>query len=193
MGNVRFGIPEELALSLKEAMGLRYFVETGTYKGGTARWASEHFDKVTTIEAYEPRFKETAARLEGELRNVRFIYGDSGKVLRYQLPVGEAALVWLDAHWCGNYELSLENRLECPLLEELEAVRLWDAVLIDDARLFLEKPPRPHDPAQWPSFEEIKVKMGRGRSIFVCEDVIIVVPERYAGVVRDYTERGLGK
>lgn len=173
----------ELALKLRDLFGIEHFVETGTYKGDTTKWAAEHFKNVTTIEAYKPRYEKTFAALN-HLENVEFIFGSSRTKLRRALPKGKAAILWLDAHWCNNYEYSLNTEGECPLIDELKAVRKADCVLIDDARLFLARPHRPHDPAQWPSFGEIRAMLP-GRYIVVWEDVIIAVPVEATQLVRE--------
>lgn len=180
MGSVRLGVPENQALRIRDAMGLNWFVETGTYKGATARWAAAHFGNVITIEWYEPRYLATLPSLS-PFSNLRAVCGDSRIELARNLPE-EPALLWLDAHWCGDYELSVNTLGECPLMEELAAVRPYDALLIDDARLFVGRPKRPHDPAQWPSYDQIRSALP-GRLFRVFEDVIYSLPNEYAGVL----------
>lgn len=190
MGSVTFGIPEELALGLRDGLGLRAFIETGTFRGGTAGWAAEHFERAVTIEAYQPYF-ERAAAARGDRPNLRFVFGDSrielGRILAGE---PEPALIWLDAHWCGNREMSAGTPGECPLREELEAIRAYGVkhvILIDDARLFVEGPPPPHDPAQWPTFEEIRSLLPPGYTALLYQDVIVAVPQRAAALARRLT------
>jgi len=173
MGCVRLGAPTELALKLRDELGLKWFVETGTYKCGTTIWAAQNFEHVATIEMHEPRYLKNLPVLE-KFENVKAICGDSRTELRKNLP-DEPALLWLDAHWCGNYEISVGSPGECPLMEELQAVREFDAVLIDDARLFTGRPERPHDPQQWPTYEQIKAALP-GRYFTIIEDVIVALP-----------------
>ncbi len=180
MGNVRLGVPENIAIALRDAMGLKWFVETGTYKGGTAIWAAGHFENVITIEMHRPRYDETLPCLI-KYPNIRAVYGDSRVELENNLP-DEPALLWLDAHWSGNYELSVGGPGECPLAEELMVVRPYDAILIDDARLFTGRPPRPHDPEQWPTYDQIRAVLP-GRYMTIIDDVIIAIPYQYAEVI----------
>src|SRR3990167_8627091 len=139
MGKFRLGIPQELALKLRDRFGLRYFGETGTYRAGTALWAGENFDKVWTIEGWEPYYNRCAGA-HADKENITFIFGDS----RVKLPevlaeIGEPALVWLDAHWLGNAEVSAGTDGECPIKEEIAALVASGqkhVILIDDARCF---------------------------------------------------------
>jgi hypothetical protein len=51
MGVVYPGVPRKLVLWLRDEAATRDFVETGTNRAGTARWAARHFDRVVSIEA----------------------------------------------------------------------------------------------------------------------------------------------
>lgn len=176
------GVPKPLTLALRDAGQFSAFVETGTYKGDTTRWAAGEFASVTTLEAYKPRYTKTKSGLK-DLSNVRFVHDDSRNLVNYLPDV--PAILWLDAHWCGDYEKSLGTDGECPLIEELAAVRPGDVVLIDDARLFINPPPRPHDPKQWPTMEQIR-KALHGRYTVLVKDVIVSVPLSLAPVVRKH-------
>ena len=50
MGLIRMGPPENLMRKLKDKYELRDFIETGTFHGNTAIWATSQFDNVITIE-----------------------------------------------------------------------------------------------------------------------------------------------
>ena len=182
------GVPKELALALRDAAGVKTFIETGTYKGATAKWAAGEFDKVVTIEWYRPRFRKTKAALSGEYKNVKFCNGDSRTRFQKErkLVKEDAVMLWLDAHWSGNYEQSVGTPGECPLIQELAAVKSNDIVLIDDARLFRNPPPRPHDPEQWPNMRQIRAALP-GRYTVIWNDVIISVPLPLAEIVRQHT------
>lgn len=196
MGDIRLGVHEALVKDLTNEVELNLFIETGTYKGGTAVWAAQNFKQVVTIEAHPPRYEKTAAALAGKYPNLSFRLGDSRRLLRSVLKeVDEPALLWLDAHWCGNYELSQENGDECPLVEELKIVASCDIfirhfIMIDDARLFLNPPPRPHNPTQWPEMKEI-VSLLPGRAITIFEDVIYAFPVNYARFLERWTGRAV--
>jgi len=50
MGIIRPGPPIDIILKLKETYGIKRFIETGSYIGDTAYWASKIFEQVITIE-----------------------------------------------------------------------------------------------------------------------------------------------
>lgn len=186
--------PKILAISLRNRYHIKAFIETGTYKGETAEWACQHFSRVYTIEGFEPRFVKTADRLKRKA-NLTMIQGDSRTALPKLLgKLSERCLFWLDAHWCGGN--AAEAHLvgdECPLLDELEAINnhAWAGahmILIDDARLFINPPPYPHDPKQWPSLDRLMVELQRmPRFIRVVNDVIIAVPTTGANLVEEFS------
>src|ERR1700730_11263809 len=108
MGCVRFGMPKEHAVWIKNRVGLRVFVETGTNQAETSVWASGHFDRVVTIEGFAPLYRRAAERY-GHIGNIEFVLGDSSQYLKTLLSkLISPALFWLDAHWCGpeTYGLS---------------------------------------------------------------------------------------
>jgi hypothetical protein len=188
LGNIGFFALRDLGLMLKNRFNLRTFVETGTYRGKTMRWAAEHFDEVITIEMHTPHY---GAACKSKPQNVHCILGDSRKMLGPAISrLMGPAIVWLDAHWCGGYEQSLETPGECPLIDELKTLRDATArhfILIDDARLFVEPPPLPHDPEQWPSYDEIVELLPDDYYVTIWQDAIIAVPPEAAELVKQFT------
>ena len=92
------GVPKELALFFKNKMGIKNFIETGTFHGETTQWASEHFAHVETIEAYDKIHAETSTKL-AHLQNVQFHLGDSSKLLPEIIKgLHGPTLFFLDAH-----------------------------------------------------------------------------------------------
>ena len=76
MGLTRMGPPQELIEQLAEHLTIPLFIETGTYRGDTAYWASKHFAHVATIENAQELFEE-ASRKYQFVQNINFVYGDS--------------------------------------------------------------------------------------------------------------------
>lgn len=176
MGNVHHGIPRKLALELRDRYGLKVFVETGSYVGGTLFWASLHFDKAIGIEINRFYYKFTKKTCQGA-RNVVMLRGDSRTELSRALSLAEShALVWLDAHWSPDLEAQKPERGECPILDELRALNADGrphVILVDDARLF-----DPPVNEEWPGIGEILELLTEcPRTVRVFEDVIIAEPE----------------
>ena len=180
MGMVHFGVPERLALFLRDRFRLETFVETGTYGGATAAWGARHFARVYSIEASEKYWREARARY-GSAGNLNFLLGDSPQQLEVILPRVTRPIFWLDAHWCGGETAGAAA--ECPLLAEIAAIAAarppQPMILIDDARLFLEPPPAPHRWEEWPGIAAVADALRRCGDLYVAvhEDVIIAVPE----------------
>ena len=61
--------------------------------------------------------------------------------------------------------------------------------MIDGARLFLTRPPTPHDPGQWPNFPEVKALLTARHPKFIAvhNDAIIAVPPEAASIVQRMT------
>jgi hypothetical protein len=186
MGNIIQGIPTPLVLKLKQHAPILNFIETGTFKGNTARWAAQHFNKAVTIEI-NPQCYEEAKRNTSNLPNLEFLLGDSAALLPQVVAKLEGrSLFWLDGHYSGagtGGEVT-----ECPILEELEALKnLPDPlILIDDARCFLGPPPPPHKAEGWPRIDKIFQTLA---TLFpdyyttIHDDVIISVPIEYHKVI----------
>jgi hypothetical protein len=174
-------IPPKIALALKKEYGLRYFVETGTYKGDSALWAAEHFEHVWTIENWPEHYRIATERYDLPA-NITFILGDSRDRLPEALiQVPGLALVWLDAHW-------IDKRLgirpdDCPLLDELAAIRSSynqgrpHVVMIDDADFYTGEIAGKvkASPAKWPNREEIGALLP-GYTLAVQKGVIVARP-----------------
>lgn len=172
---------QELFAFLAEQFGIAKFVETGTYQGETARFASERFRHVITIEGAQHLYRVAQQQLRG-CPNVTCLCGDSrdhlSRILRdLQGPI----LFWLDAHWSGGETFG--EHAECPLIEELAAVYSRAAdhfVVIDDARFFISLPPIPHDIRAWPTYLEIADTVQRQAPhtfITIYADAIVLAPE----------------
>jgi hypothetical protein len=181
MGAIRFGVPRELVLWLRDTFKVNSFVETGTNRAETAVWASANFERVFTIEAYGPLYQR-AIEAFGDRKNIQFLQGDSRIHIRSLLTfLAEPAIFWLDAHWCGEQTFGKSD--ECPVVGELELLnssKVDHIVLIDDARLFLAPPPPPHESGHWPDITTICKLLSMqdtNRYVVVHDDVIIGVPD----------------
>ncbi len=119
MGIVHAGIPQRLALWLRDQAATPDFIETGTYLADTALWAVQHFERVISIEA-DRELCDAARKRLASYANVNVLLGRSQDVLAALVPkLSRPALIWLDAHWCGGDVAVAGEHQECPLLEEI--------------------------------------------------------------------------
>lgn len=190
MGSFEMGPPREFIRWLRDRAKADTFVESGTFKGATASWAADLFERVITIELSPEIHKETSTRLAAK-SNISFRLGHTRDVLASILPEMRApAIFWLDAHWSGLNTAGKED--ECPLLEELSllnASQVNHCILIDDARLFTAPPPLPHRASEWPTIWQVYDALQQGQSrrfVIIQKDVIIAVPEDYSRGVIEY-------
>lgn len=179
MGAVRMGPPKEMILKLQNTYSIKKFIETGTYYGKTAYWASRHFDSVTTIEYSEQIYKKVTQKY-AHIKNIEFRFGHTTSQLKELLLIlEEPAIFWLDAHWSGGETYGKDD--ECPLVKEINLINQSEIehfILIDDARLFMAPPPLPHKIDNWPNLSEvlITINSARDRYVVIIDDVIISVP-----------------
>lgn len=170
------GLPIDYVKRFVDEYRIMVFIETGTAGGESIRAAAEIFEICWSIEIIENR-------PEGEFpANVFLRYGDSSKLLKELAKPykGERIVFWLDAHWSENYEAP-EGVNECPLLDEITAIKGHDAlILIDDARLFLGPHPWPCDYREWPSFQDAFVRLHDcfpKHTITIVDDYIVAIPD----------------
>lgn len=154
-------------------------VETGTFRGLTARSLATVFPSVTTIELSPALAASAQARLR-ETRAVRVLQGHSVKWLAQEADPTRPTLYFLDGHWSGGQTSGEDD--ECPVLEELRAIGTGhgnDCVLIDDARLFVSAPPPPHQPDQWPELTDVfdlLRELRPGHVVTVLNDQVVAIP-----------------
>ncbi len=181
MGMVYWGVPQRLALWLRDEAATQDFIETGTYLADTALWAAHYYDRVISIEA-DRGLCDAARKRLASYANVNVLLGQSQDVLAALVPkLNRAALIWLDAHWCGGAVAVAGESQECPLLEEITAIdagTIQHLILIDDARFFLNPPPPPHKREHWPSAGAVIEQLRAKYDSYICviDDVIIRLP-----------------
>lgn len=119
----------------------KVIVETGTYRGESAKLLSKFFERVHTIELCEPLYHE-AQRNNADCKNIDYYYGDSLKVLPFiakDIPQGTNCAFFLDAHISGS-DSSWNGTDMVPLLKEINIIQNHFtgniALIIDDVRLF---------------------------------------------------------
>lgn len=188
MGLIHFGAPEKEIRFLVDLMALSVFFEGGTYKGGTSLRASRIVDQVITVERSEVMFAAAASKI-GHVKNITMLRGDTRSHLQSVLSANDNILFWLDAHWSGGDTYGETD--ECPLLDELRIIFSNNknyAILVDDARLFLAPPPKPHVLEEWPSIQAIVRALPNDWDIIVHDDVIYLLPARFGKAFREFVQ-----
>ena len=124
------------------------FIETGTFLGdGVKRALDAGYKRIYSIEINEGLVTHNRAQF-AQLPQVTIVHGDSSKDLANLLKeVNTPATFWLDGHFSNNPLTGFNPELVCPVLQELEQIRLHapnnvpmqsHTILIDDVRLFHE-------------------------------------------------------
>ena len=183
-------IPVDFVQRLVKWVQIPYFVETGTAGGESVCSIADMFRKCFTVE-----LKEGIPNRCDAFSNISAYIGQSDKVLPEiltQIPENEFALFWLDAHWDGDGD---NPETECPLLNELECIKVHQKaiILIDDARLFLGAVPSPLDPRKWCGIDQIFETLKRlfpSNTMTVMDDYILSYPyEAKDTVFNEWRER----
>lgn len=181
-----------LAVDLRDRLKLQRAIETGTYRGVTARAFSSLFDSVVTIEI-SSTLHERAATALSDLPHVEALLGHSAQVLDTLVDQDVPTLYFLDGHWSGGITDGAED--ECPVLAEIAAIGTGhpdDCMIIDDARLFVAAPPAPLHPEQWPTLIDIFDAVRREHPehmVTLVDDQVIAVPERAKPAIDAYAAR----
>ena len=149
-------IPGPLVNRLRRKWRINFFVETGTCHGDTTELAAIMFDQVWSCDIDGSLIEQARTRLS-QYPGVKLSVEASPDFLRRIKPqLCQPVMYWLDAHWCGG---PVKPAKECPLLEEIKAIQSLSGhsvILIDDIELIESPPPSPHDPAQWPTMDQLR-------------------------------------
>lgn len=192
MGAISFSLDAKLVEFLARQLSLRLFVETGAFQGDSLAVASRFISNCRSVEISPDLFEKVRVRFQDQ-PNIQVRLGDSPSFLRerYHEFAGQPSLFWLDAHWC-QAEHAAEQPSQSPLLGELNALQLLhpdSVVLIDDARLYLATPVRPHHVGDWPDFHSVLtalLALSSVHRLMVFNDVIIFYPARIAEQMREF-------
>lgn len=157
---------------LRYGSHLNTFVETGTYHGETAEWASTQWPVVHTVEKSPSLFKP-----KPEFPNVRYYLGDSREVLKGELGdviANEPCVFWLDGHWFDHGDSPAGSEDDCPLMRELDILDHTDqphVIFIDDAHLIKKRHKRY---LSWPTEDDIRKRYGEKWDISYVENTILM-------------------
>jgi hypothetical protein len=180
------------AKDLRDQAGIRRAVETGTFRGITARGLAGVFDEVVTIEL-SAELHASASEALSDVPNVRALQGHSVSRLTEVADASVPTLYFLDGHWSGGNTEGADD--ECPVLEELAAIgsgHTDDAFIIDDARLFTSAPAPPHKPEQWPTLIEVFDALRAlhpHHVVTLLDDQVVAAPQRAKAAVDAHGQR----
>jgi hypothetical protein len=172
-------LKQRIIARFAERYGLKSMIETGTHYGDMVAAMRTRFNRIDSIEIYEPLYIKALARFAGD-KNIYLHYGDSEKILPAILAaLTEPALFWLDAHYSG--EGTGKGSLDTPILKELKFILAHPlrkhVILIDDARLFVGRD-------GYPSLEDLRDFLDRQspeRQFAVHDDIIRIHPSESWG------------
>jgi hypothetical protein len=170
-------VPKNIALMMKDKYDLDTFVETGTYIGKTAEWASKHFDNVHTIEMNEQYYSIAELSLI-VLRNVTMHLNDSRIILPFLIDEfdNRKVLFYLDAHWSNGAKYG-RPLVDSTALDEILIINDWDdnkhVIIVDDAHRF--------GTDRWPTKIDIVNALENDGRRYVREllDVLVATPRRH--------------
>lgn len=140
--NEHFSLNINFLKLLKNTFHSEIFVETGTFLGDTAAYASQVFDKVHTIELDLGLYNQAINKFQNNSR-VSVYHGNSKSVLNTILPnlKDKKALFYLDAHWSGTGTARGDETT--PIITELKLLKFHKItnaiIVIDDIRYFQPK------------------------------------------------------
>ena len=164
-----------LAALARENDEIDLFVETGTYRGETARLMSEVCDWIISIEIDQALY-ERAVELFLDNPRVTVMHGNSADLLPDILAeVTVPALFWLDGHFSGGIT---GGPKDSPILDELRAVLRHPVkqhvIVIDDARLFRGR-------AGYPRIKDVWALLaGSGYDMIIQSDLIRIQRRDFA-------------
>lgn len=178
MGSITFGIPRALTKGIAHKFNSTLFVETGTYFGETAKWASNVFETVITC---EPAPKIYARALESTLKisnisvspleSVSFLKANHSLVASSNAPV-----FWLDSHPKGGDTYGIGQPV--PLLKELDIIfssHPQPFILIDDIRIFACPEYFGFTSDHWPSIQQITSSLPNRFRYYQVGDVALIL------------------
>jgi SAM-dependent methyltransferase len=172
-------------LGLRDAFGVRSFIETGTYLGDTLATLCNDFDSLQSIELSADYHARAELRFKSQPQ-VQLIKADSTTGLEAaidRLP-SERAIFWLDAHYSGGD--TAKGHSNTPVVSELRVIlaraERADIILIDDLRTFWNVQPgflKHSALLGYPPVEDIVRLLNSGARPYDCftlSDALLAIP-----------------
>jgi hypothetical protein len=112
-------------ITLRDKFDIKYFFETGSWKGYSSNIASKYFEKVFSCEVDEGLFNEAVMNNQNN-SNVSLFKGNSPLILNTIVTrEHEDSIFFLDAHWYGYVPLNDE-------LSVIKSVGIKPVIVIHD-------------------------------------------------------------
>ncbi len=147
---------------------LKYFVETGTFRGDMIDEMKFVFKKIYSIELFKPLYVKAKNNFK-KYNHINILNGDSSKILPTIISkLNEPTLFWLDAHFSGSG--TAQASIDTPIEKELEIITKIltpHAIVIDDARLFTGE-------NDYPKLKRLENKYQKKYIIRVIHDMILL-------------------
>lgn len=169
----------ETIRSYAREYGIRTFVETGTGHGYSLSRLIDDFDELYSVELDPESWAETIRPMFENEPKVSTSVGDSGVWLQDLLEfwVDDAALFWLDAHYCGGARAEIDTPIRAELHAIFKGASMGSVILIDDARLFGGMSDHTEDFKDWPEMEWIAdTAWDAGYGAYIKDDIIRLTP-----------------
>lgn len=132
-----------IMLKYAKKFDIKYFVETGTFMGGTLSQMIPNFKKSYSIELSEGYYRNALVTFKADIDagRCKLFQGDSASQLKEIVKELEGpALFWLDGHWSAGD--TAMGTMDTPIFDEIKTVfsefkyAKDSVIIIDDARLF---------------------------------------------------------
>ena len=175
-------------LGLRDAFGVRSFVETGTYIGDTVANLCGDFETLDSIELSPDYYSHATNRLAAQ-PNVRLTNADSAgglEIVLKRLPL-DPAIIWLDAHYSGGN--TAKGHSNTPIEAELNVIAAQpqrnDIILVDDLRLFSQARPgflQHETMADYPQAHDLVELLNArppGYDCFALSDALLAIPTKF--------------
>lgn len=198
MGDIYWGLHAPIANRLIERFSIKTAIETGTYFAGGAIQLAAFCSNVFTIE-HDPILHEFCKTYFSNLKNIKFLLGDSSAMLSNILPTIDTPILFvLDAHWFGiSPRKEFLSGVQCPIMNELKAIKSYcntidqSAIIIDDADMFLGALQPPFECNEFPPISEL-IDMVNGifknNTLDILDDIIVSGPKGTSEILAEYRQ-----
>lgn len=155
------------------------FIETGFFDGTSYlklknNFYLEHCKKSYSIELSTYHFNDGIKNysfFNDESKKHNLVFGDSGIELNKILlnHQDDKVLFYFDAHFSSGNTAKSENFGECPIIGELNSIKILNKkpiIIIDDISIFIDTNHAGHIREEWPTLEELIEMLNKSKFDF---------------------------